>query len=286
MSLTMNDRDQKFEGVSMSDCLVSIVTITKNHINGLTETLTSVQEQDYQHIEHLVIDGDSTDGSKELLNTYVHSKHYVYYSEADSGISNAFNKGVAKSSGHLIFFLNSGDIFFSNSVISEVVASYHQKQWKCAQGGVIAPSHSSPEVIYMPPKLPAHFLHYFMFLPHQGFFCETSLHQQYQFDESLKTSMDYDLFLKMLPGLEIFYLPLVVAKREPGGISSNWQLRVSEHAQIRMKYATTRVDQEIAACINALVYWKNYLKIGSPFSRQWKTEDAANSTASSPHKNI
>ena len=270
----------------MNDCLISIVTITKNHKAGLAKTLASVQEQDYQSIEHIVIDGDSTDGSKELLNAYVHSKHYVYYSEPDNGIANAFNKGLAKSSGHLIFFLNSGDVFFSNSVISEVVASYQQKHWKCAQGGVVAPSHSDHEVLYMPPKLPSHFLHYFMFLPHQGFFCESSLHKQYQFDESIKTSMDYDLFLKMLPGLDIFYLPFVIAKREPGGVSSNWQLRVSEHAQIRLKYATTLVDKAIAACINALVYWKNYLKIGSPFSRKWKTENIANSTASSIQKNI
>ncbi len=270
----------------MSDCLISVVTITKDHINGLAQTLTSVQEQDYQNIEHLVIDGNSTDGSKELLNTYVHSKHYVYYSEPDNGIASAFNKGIARSTGHLIFFLNSGDVFFSNSVISEVVASYQQNHWKCAQGGVVAPSHSTPEVLYMPPKLSSHFLHYFMFLPHQGFFCETSLHKKHQFDESLKTSMDYDLFLKMLPGLDIFYLPFVIAKREPGGVSSNWQLRVSEHAQIRLKYAATGVDKAIASWINALVYLKNYLKIGSPFSRKWKPKNVANSTTSSSQKNI
>ena len=268
----MNYPDQKSKRISISDCLVSIVTITKNHIDGLTQTLTSVQEQDYQNIEHLVIDGDSTDGSKELLNTCIHSKHCVYYSESDNGISNAFNKGIAKSSGHLIFFLNSGDVFFSNSVISEVVASYQQKHWKCAQGGVVAPSHSDHEVLYMPPKLPSDFLHYFMFLPHQGFFCETSLHKQYQFDESIKTSMDYDLFLKMLTGLDIFYLPLVITKCEPGGIAGNWQLRVAEQTQIRKKYATTVSDKAIAACISFLIYLKNSLKIGSPFSKRWKTE--------------
>lgn len=259
----------------MNDCLVSIVTIAKNHKSGLAQTLLSVKEQDYQHIEHIVIDGNSTDGSKEVLNSFVHSKQYTFYSEPDSGISDAFNKGLAKISGNLIFFLNSGDVFFSNSVISEVVSSYQQNCWKCAQGGIIAPSHSTREVLYMPPKLPSHFLHYFMFLPHQGFFCEASLHKQYRFDKALKTSMDYDLFLRMLQGLDIFYLPLVITQCEPGGgVAGNWQLRVSEQSQIRQKYANTMIDKMIVACISSLIYLKNALKIGSPFSKRWEAEGA------------
>jgi glycosyltransferase involved in cell wall biosynthesis len=259
----------------MNGCLVSIVTITKNHKRGLAQTLTSVKEQAYPNIEHLVIDGDSTDGSQELLQSFVHSKQYVFYSEPDRGIADAFNKGLAKISGDLIFFLNSGDTFFSNSVISEVVASYQKNRWKCAQGGVIVPSHSTREVLYMPPKLPSHFLHYFMFLPHQGFFCEASLHKRYRFDESIKTSMDYDLFLRMLQGLNIFYLPLVITQCEPGGgIAGNWQLRVSEQSQIRQKYANTMIDRTITTCVSSLIYWKNSLKIGSPFSKRWEPKSA------------
>jgi putative colanic acid biosynthesis glycosyltransferase len=257
----------------MKSCLLSVVTICKNHRQGLYETLESVRLQDYQDIEHIIIDGDSSDGTKELLATYVHSKLYTYCSEADRGISDAFNKGLERSQGHLIFFLNSGDVFFSHSVVSEVVSSYLQEQWKCAQGGVIAPTHSTQEVVYIPPKLPPRFLNYFMFLPHQGFFCETALHKQYRFDESIKTSMDYDLFLKMLSNLEIFYLPLVITKCESGGgVAGDWRLRVFEQSQIRQKYVTKGVDKMIVPAINFLIYLKNFLKIGSPFSKLWKAE--------------
>ena len=177
----------------MSNCLVSIVTVSKNHYKGLYKTLESVNEQNYEEIEHIIIDGDSDDGSKELLESYSHTKKYIYSSEPDNGISNAFNKGLEKSSGDLIFFLNAGDVLFSNHVISEVVTSYIQHQWKCAIGVTITKSFAGEKIFYRPPRFSAKFLKYLMFLPHQGFFCETSLHKDYKYDESLKFSMDYDL---------------------------------------------------------------------------------------------
>lgn len=252
----------------MSNCLITIVTISKNNFQGLYKTLESVKEQDYEAIEHLVIDGDSSDGTKELLQSYSHSKMYIYFSEPDNGISSAFNKGLDKSNGNLIYFLNSGDVFVSKKVISEVISSYINNGWRCAEGGVISSSYAGDEVLYIPPKLPSRFLKYLMFLPHQGFFCETDIHKPYRYDESIKTSMDYDLFIRMLKDIEIFYLPIVVAKCEPGGVSSQSKLRVAEHSQIRMKYADTLGSKLIVSIINRLIRFKDSLKITSPFAKK------------------
>ena len=254
----------------MKNCLLSVVTIAKNDRPGLYKTLESVHKQDYQHIEHVVIDGDSSDGTEELLSTYVHSKTYTYYSEPDNGISDAFNKGLERSNGHLIFFLNSGDIFASETIISEVVKSYLDNKWKCAEGITITSSYSEQEILYVPPQLPSRFLHYFMFLPHQGFFCETALHKQFRFDESIKSSMDYELFIRMLKDVEIFYLPLIISKREPGGVSSQSRLRLDEYAEIRRKYAQSILDKAIVRLIDTLTGVKDSLKIDSPFARKQK----------------
>lgn len=253
----------------MQSCLVSIVTIAKNNIEGLSRTLESVRTQDYQEIEHLVIDGNSSDGTKELLKNYIHSKQYRYYSEADNGISSAFNKGIERSTGQLIFFLNSGDVFCSDIVISQVVSSYLEVGWQCAQGGVISSDYAGNPVSYMPPKLSPQFLKYFMFLPHQGFFCEMRLHKQYRFDEAIKTSMDYDLFLNMLKNVKIFYLPFAVAKCEPGGISSESRLRVIEQSNIRLKHAVTTFDQLTIRLLNLAIFLKDALKINSPFAKKY-----------------
>lgn len=250
----------------MNNCQVSIVTISKNNYQGLQKTLQSVKEQDYKIIEHIVIDGDSDDGSKEFLDSYTHSKNYIYLSELDNGISSAFNKGLQKSNGDLIFFLNSGDVFFSKTVISEVVQSYMQHKWKCAIGVTVTTSFAGETIFYRPPQLPSKFLKYFMFLPHQGFFCETSLHKNYKYNESLKISMDYELFLRMLKNITIFYLPTVISIREPGGISSQTQKRISEHSQIRLIYANKMHEKLIISILNILILLKNNLKIDSPFA--------------------
>ncbi|MDB9436435.1 glycosyltransferase family 2 protein [Dolichospermum lemmermannii CS-548] len=249
----------------MNNCLVSIVTISRNNLVGLSETLRSVKEQDYETIQHIIIDGDSSDGTKEFLQSYQHSKIFTYVSEKDNGISSAFNKGIDRSVGNLIFFLNSGDVLTSEKVISEVVASYLENKWQFAVGSIVSSDYTFKEVLYNPPKLSAKFLSYFMFLPHQAVFCETSLHNHYKFDESIKTSMDYDVFLRMLKGIKIFYLPIIVAKFQPGGISSQSQKRISEQSNIRLKYANNNGDKLIISMVNKLIMLKDLLKINSPF---------------------
>ncbi|MBW4589168.1 glycosyltransferase family 2 protein [Aetokthonos hydrillicola] len=242
------------------------MTISKNNYQGLQKTLESVKEQDYKIIEHIVIDGDSDDGSKELLESYTHSKKYVYSSEIDNGISSAFNKGLDRSNGDLIFFLNAGDVLVSNTIVSEVVKSYLTHKWKCGVGGRISSNYAEEEVLYYPPKLTSNFLKYFMFLPHQGFFCETSLHRNYKFDESIKTSMDYELFLRMLKDIEIFYLPFVISKCQPGGVSSQSRKRVIEQSGIRLKQANRIHEKFIISILNTLILLKSDLKISSPFA--------------------
>jgi putative colanic acid biosynthesis glycosyltransferase len=257
--------------IYLQACLLSIVTISRNDYAGLYKTLESVHQQDYPHIEHIIVDGDSSDGTKELLATYTHSKIYTHCSEPDHGISHAFNKGLEKSKGQLIFFLNSGDVLASETVISEVVKSYLDNRWQCAEGITITFSYSGEEILYVPPKLPSWFLHYLMFLPHQGFFCETDLHKQFKFDESIKATMDYDLFVRMLKGIDIFYLPVVISQREPGGVSSQTNLRLNELGEIRRKNVRHIIDRVAVSLIDMLTQIKSTLKIDSPFARKWKS---------------
>jgi putative colanic acid biosynthesis glycosyltransferase len=249
----------------MNNILVSVVTISKDNYVCLLKTLDSVKNQQYERIEHIIIDGDSNDGSKELLSSYCHSKEYSYFSEIDNGISNAFNKGLKKSTGNLIFFLNSGDVFSSNLVVSEVVKSYAEHQWKFAVGITETTIGTGKPVLYQPPKLSSKFLKYFMFLPHQGIFCETLLHKKYNYNESIKTSMDYELFLRMLIDIPIFYLPIIISNREPGGISSHASKRISEQSQIRLRHANGIHEKAIIIIVNFLISVKNRLKLDSPF---------------------
>lgn len=255
-----------YRKIMYHNIIFSVVTISKDNRLGLLNTLKSVSDQDYSNIEHIVIDGDSADGSQALLENFPHSKKYSWSSSSDTGISNAFNKGLDRITGELVLFLNSGDEFFSKETVSQIVRSYCSEGWICASGTVGHKIKHGQVSYYSPPRISYHFLSFFMFLPHQGFICESQLHRQYKFSESIKTSMDYDLFLRMLKGVKIYYLDFIVSVREPGGISSDTAKRISEQSHIRLAYSNSTLMRLIIKCINLLIYLKCYLKIGSPFS--------------------
>lgn len=100
---------------------LSIITINYNNLEGLKKTYDSVVSQTCQDFEWIVIDGGSTDGSKEFIEE--HQDKFAYWcSEPDKGIYNAMNKGIAKATGEYLQFLNSGDNLVDDKVIEEFLA--------------------------------------------------------------------------------------------------------------------------------------------------------------------
>ena len=86
----------------------SIITVVYNNVRDIEHTLKSVVNQSYDHIEYIVIDGQSTDGTLEIIQKY-RDKITVLLSEKDKGIYDAMNKGLALATGDYVLFLNSGD---------------------------------------------------------------------------------------------------------------------------------------------------------------------------------
>lgn len=104
---------------------ITIITVCYNHVKGLERTVESVLEQTYDSMEYIVIDGGSTDGSRELIESF--QQHLAYWcSEKDNGIYDAMNKGLAKAKGEYCLFLNAGDYFCSKNVLKEV---FENKEW-------------------------------------------------------------------------------------------------------------------------------------------------------------
>ena len=99
---------------------LSIITVNLNNKSGLQRTIDSVVSQDCKDFEWIVIDGGSSDGSKDLIETY--SEHNTsWVSEKDQGIYDGMNKGILASKGDYLLFLNSGDVLNDKSVISRIV---------------------------------------------------------------------------------------------------------------------------------------------------------------------
>lgn len=99
---------------------LSIITINRNNYKGLKKTIESVVSQDFKDFEWIIIDGNSTDASKDLIEK--HSSEIDYWiSEPDDGIYNAMNKGIRVSHGIYLLFLNSGDFLYNRKVLENVV---------------------------------------------------------------------------------------------------------------------------------------------------------------------
>lgn len=108
--------------------LLSIITVNLNDIEGLKRTVNSVLEQTWQEFEYVVIDGGSTDGSKECLLSHTNNIGY-WISEPDSGIFNAMNKGIKSSTGKYLLFLNSGDSFVNEKALAQTIKYLRKKDF-------------------------------------------------------------------------------------------------------------------------------------------------------------
>ena len=115
------------------NCIVTVITTTFNLVkNGrvdfFKQCVESVHSQDYQYIEHLVIDGASSDGSLEIIREYEQKGWLTCISEPDKGIYDAMNKGIRLAKGKYIAFLNSDDFWHDSHGVSESVKALEANQ--------------------------------------------------------------------------------------------------------------------------------------------------------------
>ena len=102
---------------------VSVVTVCYNAIGGIEKTISSVLGQSFPEMEYIVIDGGSQDGTAEVIRQYADRIDY-FVSEPDGGIYPAMNKGLKHATGRWVNFMNSGDLFASSHVLSDLFGKH------------------------------------------------------------------------------------------------------------------------------------------------------------------
>jgi glycosyltransferase involved in cell wall biosynthesis len=200
---------------------ISIITINYNNKIGLEKTLSSVLDQSFTDFEFIIVDGDSADGSKDLLASNK-SKFTHCISEPDHGIYNAMNKGIRLAKGDYLLFLNSGDILHNNDVIKNV-NELIRGDYDIYYGDVI---HLTKEVI-REEKFPDHLSFSFFYvhnLCHQASFIKRKLfYELFFYNEEFKIISDWEFFVYAICKMNVSYkhLNMFISYYDTTGISSN-----------------------------------------------------------------
>jgi glycosyltransferase involved in cell wall biosynthesis len=205
---------------------VSIITVVFNGASTLRSCIDSVLGQDYDSIEYIIVDGNSTDGTVELVRSYG-DKIHKFLSEPDKGIYDAMNKGIELATGDVIGILNADDFYSSGSVISRIVTAMKTANADGAYGDLQYVDAFKNEVVKRnwksgPYKADA-FLSGWM-PPHPTFFLKKSFYTQYgSFRLDLGSAADYELMLRIIHkyGIKLAYVPEVLVKMRAGGVSNS-----------------------------------------------------------------
>ena len=205
---------------------VSIITATYNSARSIQRAIDSVAMQDYTDIEHIIIDGGSTDETLEIINKN-NGRIAKIISEKDNGIYNALNKGIKLATGDVIGFLNSDDTFTNPHVISRVVNMFNIKKTDIVYGNIVYQSKDGDirktirywkSNVYNPGCL-----RFGWMPPHPTLYCKREVYEKYGlYNEDFKISSDYEFILRIfqIPEVSKAFLPTIMVKMEIGGVSN------------------------------------------------------------------
>lgn len=218
---------------------LSIITINYNNLQGLKKTLDSVDRQTCNEFEHVIIDGGSSDGSRESIEQYAAKASYSvnWVSERDNGIYNAMNKGVKMANGEYIQILNSGDCLASGDVVERMLEALKLLQYPDLLYGNMVKVNSEGKVVgkstYTEYSLRQF---YSSTLNHDCAYIKRSLFDEYGlYDENLKIVSDWKWYLQAigLGRVKPVYVDIDVTHFDDGGISeTNLELRNRERRQV------------------------------------------------------
>lgn len=237
---------------------ISIITVTYNSIKTLRETLDSVKNQTYSNIEHIVIDGKSTDGTVDLCKMYDHINLLI--SEKDEGIYDALNKGIEKSTGEIIGILHSDDIFYSDDILRKIAFFFEtSKQTDIFLGDIIQIKKINNIKIkrFYQSNLWSPKMFAWGIMPaHPAFFCRRKVFvTSGLYKLNYKIAADYEFLIRILlkKKYSYKYIPIITTEMKVGGAST------------KNIASLIRLNKEIKMACSENGLYTNYLMIYSKY---------------------
>jgi glycosyltransferase involved in cell wall biosynthesis len=196
---------------------ISIITIVYNDVEKIEATIKSVLSQCYSNLNYIIIDGDSNDGTVDIIKKY--EEQLTYWSSCkDKGISDAFNRGIHEAQGYILM-LNSGDTFVNERSLEEVSVALTQPlvifEVLNSLGKRVGINSLSDDLQYL-----AH-------LPHQGTFVHKEIYKDIGlYSLGFKIRMDYEFFSRVVQKYRPLFVNKVLVNFDSTGVSSSLKYRI------------------------------------------------------------
>ena len=229
---------------------MSIITVSYNAERFISESLKSVCCQGVD-VEHLIIDGASSDNTLEIVGKYPHVAHVV--SEPDRGVYDAMNKGLALATGDVVGILNADDYYADDSVLKRVCSLFENPNIDACYGDLVYIQDGRESIlrdnnknISDPKKIVRYWesgpfsrrkFYWGWMPPHPTFFVRREIYEEFgKFDLSFGTASDYELMLRFLLkyGIRCEYIPEILVDMRVGGVSNvSFKNRLNAHMMDR-----------------------------------------------------
>lgn len=210
--------------------LISIITVVYNNAKTIAHAIDSVKRQDYPHVEHIVIDGCSTDGTSEIVKEHEQDlAHYVC--EPDKGMYDAMNKGICLAKGDFVGILNADDFYEHAGVLGRIAELFEEHQTDAVIADIQFVSLSDPEKIvryysssyFRPDRMKRGFMP-----AHPTFYVRRELYQQHgMYKTHFKIAADYELLVRffVVNNISYHYAPEPFVRMRTGGASNeSWKI--------------------------------------------------------------
>jgi glycosyltransferase involved in cell wall biosynthesis len=207
---------------------ISVITAVHNNAATIEGTILSVAAQAYPHVEHIVVDGASTDGTLDIIQQH-RGRIAAFKSEPDRGMYDAMNKGLALATGDIVGFLNADDVYADSHVLEEIVRAMETQKVDACYGDLVYVDRANLHKVvrYWKSQPYREGLFEKGWMPaHPTFYARRRVYAEYGgYDIAYKRQSDFELTMRLLAVRKIksVYIPKVLVRMRRGGASRGWR---------------------------------------------------------------